>query len=203
MKIKVRSQWKGGVPCHVSKAHCTHSPGATCLHAWPSWELQGRVGLSPFPRRPPEGQPRGGSGPAALEGKLGSPPARRWAGGRAHRDAGRRGEYRRRSRRPAAQPARGSECARRPAAGTAGPARAAAGDCAPPRRTRVPTPSAPAHPRRGPTRPLRPLPRRHAQTQFLEEDGDGREAEARRAGEDRPLHSGGHAGRRHLRQSEG
>lgn len=61
----------------------------------------------------------------------------------------------------------------------------------------------PARPRRGPARPLRPLPRRHAQTQFLEKDGDSREAETRRAGEDRPLHPGRHAGGRDVRQSEG
>lgn len=175
-----------------------HYPGATFLHCPP-----GNYGAWGGGRRtePSPADPEEATGGDDRE----SPPtpARRWAGGRAQRDAGRRGEYRRRSRRPAAQPARGSECARRPAAGTAGPARAAAGDCAPPRRTRVPTPSAPARPRRGPTRPLRPLPRRHAQTQFLEKDGDGREAEARRAGEDRSLHPGGYAGRRHLRQSEG
>lgn len=145
----------------------------------------------PAPAGVSRGDPRG-EGAQGRGRPCGQPAAPR-AGGRAPRggEAGERGR-----RFPPRQGERLRRRRRR--RGLGGLRWAAAGGGAP-----LPRPHTPARPRRGPARPLRPLPRRHAQAQFLEEDGDGREAETRRAGEDRPLHPGGHAGGRHLRQSEG
>lgn len=74
MKTKVRSQWQGGVPCHVSK-HTALSRGN--VSALPSWELQcvGGRELNPHPQTPER----------PLEETRGSPPPspRAQVGGRA------------------------------------------------------------------------------------------------------------------------
>lgn len=76
MKTKVRSQWQGGVSCHVSK-HTALSRGN--VSALPSWELQG--GLNPHPQ----------TLEWPLEGTLGSPLQPPRAGGRAGARRGMRG----------------------------------------------------------------------------------------------------------------
>lgn len=187
-------------PCFHSRCHTIFAGG---LPQCPSSPL----GITRRAGPPTQGDQSGQTGRGAQRGSAAFPsqeaPSR--AGGRAPQAAGMQGEAADPVRRPAtpSRPARGSVCAGRRQRGRGGLRRAAARRRGGPPAS-PPLPSRPpARPRRGPARPLRPLPRRHAQTQFLEKDGDSREAETRRAGEDRPLHPGGHAGGRHLRQSEG